>query len=235
MIIRHAKTDDFKLVEQVFLDVWNQNILCEVYNNQVKSDQAVILVADILGDIAGAVSCFVHPATQGDWIIDLLAVKKRYQRIGIGTKLIFEASSAASKVDCQNICTLIRTDNKASCRAFEKAGFIKEGFPLQMVLWRSISSKANTISKSDWEKVIRFVRVETLTYRGVWIEELSGAQASVAQIIAALQTATVIVKNENRLNASTLIPECEMWRVPKHIMAQGKTHGTYCWWRKYIV
>lgn len=79
-------------------------------------------VAELDGRVAGFVTAFPTRALQAEsWEVDLLAVHPGSRRQGIGTALIECAVAGAAGSGAARAVVAVK--NRASCRAFESAGF----------------------------------------------------------------------------------------------------------------
>jgi ribosomal protein S18 acetylase RimI-like enzyme len=87
---------------------------------EIKSDNAVFLVAEEHGKMVGAIFG-THDGRKG-WI-NRLAVDPQYRRQGLGVELVNEVERRLADLGIGIIACLIETWNKDSMRFFENSGY----------------------------------------------------------------------------------------------------------------
>lgn len=81
-------------------------------------------VAEAGGEVVGFVSAFVTQTLRAcNWEIDLLAVDPAWRGRGIAAALIRQAAAGAPERGIDRARAVVAVENRASCRAFEAAGF----------------------------------------------------------------------------------------------------------------
>lgn len=134
-------------------------------------------VAEDGGCLAGFVDGFVTRSLEGvrRWEVDLIGVSAAQRGRGIATRLIEASVAAGREHGCAFARALVRLDNTASQRAFARAGFeVDAVLRLIYVCSQNAGAFYDTAKfvacdapeeRPDW-----LLPVETLTYRGGWIE-----------------------------------------------------------------
>jgi ribosomal protein S18 acetylase RimI-like enzyme len=230
--IRHATTADITGIEDVVQAVWNdETVLPEVAEAQIEHPDASLWVADDDGQIAGFVSGFLTTSYEGEkrWDVDLIAVRPSDQSEGLGRSLIATIWIDAQAHEAAYARALVRNDNLASQRAFSLAGFETDRRSLRLYVW------------SPWEYGepgmqlpfgVSLLPVDTLTYRGLWIEGFDPAMVSPDEQRAVISAARAQVAEEDRFNTSALIPARTERRLADDLRSMAIVKGTYHWWRK---
>ena len=123
-IVRKAKPDDataIALIEKLaFSQPWSEaSILSEI-----QKENAVFLVCEKDGDLAGYVSM---ETVCGECYIGNLAVGRLYRRRGVATLLLSELTYFAKEMKCSFITLEVRKSNVAARALYEKAGYTVQG------------------------------------------------------------------------------------------------------------
>ena len=121
----------------------------------------------------------------------------------------------------------IRIDNVASQKTFRNAVFATDWEVHKLFLWTPALEGPN-IYAGD----IIFVPVDTVTYRGLWLEGLTSGRASEREQRSALRMARAIIAWEQRLNTGALIPTSEEHLLPFDLREEASVHGKYYWFVK---
>jgi len=127
------------------------------------------------GVIAGFVDGFSTLAPDGArrWEVDLLAVRPKYRGRGIAARLVSANTDAGRLTGASMARALIQVDNTASQRAFAKAGYQPKGTTCGLYILSDDGAVPGKHEQAQPEG-LHAVLVETLRYRGVWLEgELS--------------------------------------------------------------
>lgn len=124
----------------------------------------VIVVDDAL---VGFVDGFLTLAPDGArrWEIDLLAVAPDFQGQGLGRVLIGACFGAGRRFAPRFARALIALDNAPSQGAFARTQFIQQPDPLTLMI-ATEGSDTHTPAPPD----AHLIPVQTLSYRGVWLE-----------------------------------------------------------------
>ena len=194
--------------------------------------------------VVGFIVAFATYGLRGPcWEIDLLAVQPDWTRQGLATRLIRAASAHGATV-ARRARAVVATDNAASERAFQRAGYRTAG-TCNLMIYRTEGSSlphrttpgvtvreiAGITEITDWlpeeiisgwspagqqqeqprtltlllaerngeaEGYVELIEVQTLLYRGTWIESLAAStqKARTALVHATLARCSVAGQNE---------------------------------------
>lgn len=175
---RQATLEDAQAIAALKQVVWSNastDVATILNALQTPTHHTHLAIAD--GQIAGFVSCFMTESAQGKkrWEIDLLAVHPDFRRRGLATKLVEEAVLIGERELYDFARALIQVDNVKSQRTFAENKFITDGqIQTLFVSAKTLSSKQNVASKAVHAHL---VVVNTLDYRGVWLEEPLSTEA----------------------------------------------------------
>ncbi len=162
--------------------------------------------------LIGFVDAFSTVAADGvlRWEVDLLGVHPAWRGRGVARRLVQRAVEVGRERGAQRARALVRIDNVASLRVFERCGFAAEP-----TICRLCVSDAAPLESPPTPADAFLLAVSTLTYSGVWIE---GEQSA-----AALQSAQAIRTRFGWDTAGVVIPA-------HHPTPQGYAHvGEYRW------
>lgn len=229
-MIRKASPNDTEGVEAITQMLWNQKIDFGIFRSQVVNNACSLFVALEGDQVVGFVSSFltVDIENRRRWEVDLLAVRPDQQGKGLGTSLIQSIWRDAKAHRTDVARALVRTDNIASQKAFERAGYTSGGRKHHLYVWMpQMYSGEITVPK-----LITLSPLDTLTYRGLGIEGLMSTCLSEAERRQTILAARHIVASEGRDNTGALIPVDEADLLPVDIREQGEILGVYCWWTK---
>jgi len=228
IILREPSLDEFEAVQEVFQDVWDMHIMRETYAAQIYNKNASVIGAYLDGEIIGVISSFMSVNKRGKkrWEIDLIAVKKSVQGKGIGTRLVQESLERGEALEGDYARALIRIGNIGSQKAFEISGFKKQEGIYNLILWETWSFKEKLREVQD----ITYLPMETLSYRGLWIEDLFSRERSHDEYKMAINYAQQLAKNEKRDNTGATILKEDVDKLPRSIVKQSANHGKYNWW-----
>jgi ribosomal protein S18 acetylase RimI-like enzyme len=168
-------------------------------------------VADVDHSVAGFVVAFPTRAVRGPgWEIDLLAVHPDHQGQGIGTALI-TAARASSPDPSASQRAVVSTANAASARAFRRAGFQPDPVPCRLLRYTIHGrhprppvvagtgriTTVRTKAPVELDSLLLVVEtddvpcgqaellpVQTLLYRGAWIESISACSTAARAVLA---------------------------------------------------
>ena len=224
-MIRRAATDDVQGIGAVVHKVWGQEILPEVCQAQIEQDSSALLVAEKQGEIVGFISAFLtaDEAGQRRWEVDLLAVRPSSQGHGLGQRLIKQAHQDGVPHAVDVTRALIQVSNLASQRAFERAGFTTDRREHHLLLWLPQPSDVPDPGPAG----VSLLPVDTLTYRGLWIEGLT--RVPPAEQRCAVRIARGMIAYQDRLNTGAVIPSDEEHLLTSDVRDQAKLHGRYFW------
>jgi ribosomal protein S18 acetylase RimI-like enzyme len=230
--IRKATLADVPGIEAVVHDVWEQDILPDVCEAQTRCQACALHVAAEGDDVAGFVSAFLTMDKDGKrrWEVDLLAVRPASQGRRLGQRLVEAACEDERASDVPIARAAIRTDNIASQKTFENAGFTTDGEIHQLLTWTPTQDNGPIIYGGS----VTVVPVDTLTYRGLWLEGLTAYNVNAEEQRNAVQMARSIIAWEGRHNTGAMIPAIGSHRLASDLEASSKMIGEYRWFTKAL-
>jgi ribosomal protein S18 acetylase RimI-like enzyme len=226
--IREAVPADIPGIAAVVRDIWGQDILPDVCEAQTRCQECALYVATEGEDVAGFVSAFLTLDKDGNrrWEVDLLAVRPASR----GQRLV-EAACADERSHGSPIArAAVRVENIASRRTFQNAGFTTNGEIHKLLLWAPVASDGPSIYGGG----VTFVPVDTVTYRGLWLEGLTAKGTQADEQRSAVKMARSIVAWEGWANAGALIPTREEHRLAGDLRDTADMHGEYCWFTRSL-
>jgi hypothetical protein len=119
-------------------------------------------------------------------------------------------------------------ENVASRRAFENAGFTTDARVHNLFLW---PPEPGTAAR-PYAGRVTLLPVDTLTYRGLWIEDLTSVSAEEQR--RAVRAARSIIARDGRLNAGAVIPADRERLLVPDLRNQASMHGEYHWFIKAV-
>lgn len=180
------------------------------------------------GQVVGFVSSFLTSVIGGvrRWEVDLLAVLPSAQGKGLGQKLIEATTQDARTYRVKFARGLVRTDNVPAQKTFESAGYTTSGKIYNLYVWPPQQADSPIIPRST----VSILPIDTLTYRGVWVEGLEGQLVSEAERMAGIAAARALAYREGRDHASALVPVDV--HLPENAVMDASLQGQYQWWRR---
>ncbi|MFO7741865.1 MAG: GNAT family N-acetyltransferase [Anaerolineae bacterium] len=222
--LRSATAADIEGIATVVRDVWKQAILPDVCSAQIEDNTRALWVATEDEEVAGFASAFLTAvADTRRWEIDLVAVRRASQGRGLGTRLIRRMCEAGQRHDVSLARALIRVENVASQRAFENAGFTTDARVHRLFLWPPQPGTAPRAHPA----AVALLPVDTLTYRGLWIEGLTSVPAEEQH--RAIEAARSMIAREVRANTGAVIPVDEEHLLSPDLREDAAMHGKYYW------
>lgn len=227
--IRPAKFSDVSGISTVVAEVWGQAINTHTCLEQIRRDDCAIWVAVEDGVVAGFVSAFLTVGRQGHrrWEVDLLAVRSAWRGRQLGQKLVEATWADGQRLQVDTARAIIRIDNIASQQSFARAGYTTDDQVYNLFLWSPESDEETFLPEE-----IVFLPVDTLTYRGLWIEGLTEVSAAKQRQVVA--TARTMITRQNRENTGALVPLDAMGQLVGELYTAAVTHGEYQQWYKSI-
>jgi ribosomal protein S18 acetylase RimI-like enzyme len=224
--IREAIPADIPGIAAVVRDIWGQDILPDVCTAQIDRDACALWVTAEGEDIAGFISAFLTLDRKGTrrWEIDLLAVRRASQGQRLGQRLVEAACQDAEALHIPVARAAVRVDNAASRKTFQNAGFTTDGEIHKLLLWTPAASNGPSIYGGG----VTFVPVDTVTYRGLWLEGLTAEGTQADEQRSAVKMARAIVAWEGWANMGALIPAREEHRLAGDLRDAAKLHGEFC-------
>ncbi|MCK4316745.1 MAG: hypothetical protein KAX24_13335, partial [Anaerolineae bacterium] len=116
-----------------------------------------------------------------------------------------------------------------SQKTFENAGFTTDWRIHKLLLWTPDPSD-NPIA---YARNVTLLPMDTLTYRGLWIEGLTSEGLTIEEQRQAVKTARSMIARDGRLNTGALIPVYyEEHLLATDLRETASVHGEYYWFVK---
>jgi L-amino acid N-acyltransferase YncA len=230
--IRKATPSDVPGIGVVVRDVWEQDVLPDVCLAQTRCQACALYVAAEGDDVAGFVSAFLTVDKDGDrrWEVDLLAVRPANRGRRLGQRLVEAACADERARDVPLARAAIRVDNVPSQRTFERAGFATDGELHKLLIWTPTRDTGPIVYGGS----VTLVPVDTLTYRGLWLEGLTAYNVDQDEQRSAVQMARSIIAWEGRHNTGAMIPAIGSHRLVPELQDAAEIHGEYQWFTKTL-
>ena len=224
--IRLANPDDAQAIHLILQETWGESLLFDVFMDHISSPEHQVCVAMDSGEIAGFLSAFLVSSPVPRWEMDLIIVRSKSQGMGIGTSLIEEALTYGSNLGARWAKASIRIDNYPSQRAFSKAGFTTDAQVRSLFLWEPLACK----SAPNVPETIHLIPVNTLLYRGLWIEGFFESQLSSKGQHNVIHAAQNFIFHEEHINTGMFIPDSSKQMIAPDLLASAIHHGRYHRW-----
>ena len=222
--VRLARPNDAEAIHRILQETWGESLLFDVFMDHVSSPEHQVFVAVEAGEVAGFLSAFLMSNPTPRWEIDLIIIRSTSQGKGIGTSLIQEALTYGSHLGVGWAKASIRIDNYASQRAFSKVGFTTDAQMRSLLLWNPLAWKFAT----NIPETVHLIPVDTLTYRGLWIEGFVESQQVQRDVIRMAQSR---IFDEDRLNTGMFIPDNLKRIIVPDLLTTATNHGQYHRWQ----
>ena len=232
IVLRKATLADVPGIAAVVQGVWEQAILPDVCEAQTRCQACALYVAAEGDDVAGFVSAFLTVDKDGHrrWEVDLLAVRPASQGQRLGQRLVEAACADERALGTPMARAAIRVDNIASQRTFQNAGFKTDGEIHRLLLWQPAQDNGPSVYGGS----VTVVPVDTLPYRGLWLEGLTAYTVDIDEQRGAVQMARSIIAWEGRHNTGAMIPAIGSHRLAPDLEESAKMIGEYHWFVKRI-
>ena len=224
--IRFARSEDAQAIHLILQEVWGDSLLFDVFRHHISSPKHQVFVAVYTDEIVGFLSAFLVSKPTPSWEIDILAVHPQWQGMGIGTSLVAEALTYGSNLGVDWATASIRVDNKASQRTFSKTGFTTDEKVLNLFTWGPLDCTPD----NHVPDTIHFIQVDTLTYRGMWIDGFSESHLTRKEQQNVIRTAQNRIFHENRLDVGMLISDTLRDSINTDLIVNAADHGQYQRW-----
>lgn len=224
--IRLANPGDAQAIHRILQETWGDSLLFDVFMSHISLPEHQVFVAMDSGKISGFLSAFLVPSPVPRWEIDLIIVRSKSQGKGIGTSLIEEALTYGSHLGVPWAKASIRIDNYASQRAFSKTGFTRDAQVGNLFVWDPLACKS-TINVPE---TVHFIAVDTLTYRGLWIEGFSASQLSAKEQHNVIRAARDSIFFEDRRSTGVFIPDSLKQTIAPDLLTTATDFGQYHRW-----
>ena len=224
--IRLANPDDAQAIHLILQETWGESLLFDVFIHHISSPEHQAFVATDGGEIVGFLSAFLVPNPVRRWEIDLIIVRSQSQGKGIGTSLIEEALTYGSHLGVHWAKASIRIDNYASQSAFSKSGFVTDAQVRSLFLWDPLACE----SIPDVPKTVHLIPVDTLTYRGLWVEGFIEPTLPLQEQHNVIRAAQNQALHEDRLNTGLFMPDSFKHTLAPDLLASATDFGQYHRW-----
>lgn len=225
--IRLAQLDDAEAIHQILQETWEDSLLFDVFTDHILSSEHQVFVAVESGEVVGFLSAFLVPTAAPRWEMDLIILRSTSRGKGIGTYLIEEALTYGSNLSANCTAASIRVDNYASQRAFFKAGFTTDAQARSLFLWDPLICESAT----DVPETVHLIPVDTLTYRGLWIDGFVESQLSSKEQHNVIRKARSYLFHENRSITGISIPDNLKHTIVSDLLTTATNHGQYHRWQ----
>ena len=225
--IRLARPDDAQAIHLILQETWGESLLFDVFADHVSSPAHQVFVAVDAGEVSGFLSAFLVPIPTPQWEIDLIIVRSVSQGKGIGTALIQEALSHGSHLGVDWAKASIRVDNYASQRAFSKVGFTTDAQVRSLFIWDPLVCESHT----HVPETVNLMPVDTLIYRGLWIDGFWESQLPLKEQHDVIRIARNCIWHENRSNTGLFIPDNLKHTLAPDLLTDATDFGQYHRWQ----
>lgn len=215
-------------IGRVVREVWDQEILPDACRRLICSLWSTIWVAESEGSVEGFASGFLTVDGSGRrrGEIDLLAVRPDRQGEGLGPRLIAGLAEEATYWKVDVLRALIRVENHPSQKAFGRAGFKTDRRVHRLLLW----SPRSSLQAPEPPESVSLIPVDTITYRGLWIEGLARVGHPAQR--EAVAAARAFAAQENRLNTGALVLAGAATGLAPGLAQEATLQGDYYWFRR---
>lgn len=230
--IHQAAPEDIAGIATVVREVWQREIDLDLCRSQIEDNSSAIWVASEELTIAGFVSSFLTVEGEGmcRWEVDLLAVRQTGRGQRLGQKLVEATWTDVWKHQARLARAAVRVDNIASQRTFRRAGYTTDGRVHKLLVWSPEPVEGQIVCP----KGVTFLPVDTLTYRGLWLEGLTSAGVCDNTQQWAVKAARALIAQQGRVNTGALIPIEDEHCLADDLRAIATIQGEYHWWRKLM-
>ena len=225
--IQLARPDDAQAIHLILQETWGDSLLFDVFTDHISSSEHQVFVAVEAGKVAGFLSAFLVSNPVPRWEIDLVVVCSTSRGKGIGTSLIQEALTYGSNLGAYCTAASIRVDNYVSQRAFFKAGFTTDAQARSLFLWGPLTCEFAT----DVPDTVHLIPVDTLTYRGLWIDGFVESQLSSKEQHNVIRKARSYLFHQSRSNTGISIPDNLTHTIGSDLLTTATNHGQYHRWQ----
>ena len=225
--VRLARPDDAEAIHRILQETWGESLLFDVFMDHVSSTEHQVFVAVEVGEVVGFLSAFLVSNPTPRWEIDLIIVRATSQGKGIGTSLIREALTYGSRLEVRSAKVSIRLDNYVSQRAFAKVGFTTDAQVRNLFLWKPLAFRL----VESIPETVHLIPIDTLTYRGLWIEGFIESQLSQQAQREVIRTAQSRVFHEDGLNTGMFISDDLKGVIAPDLLTTAINHGQYHRWQ----
>jgi ribosomal protein S18 acetylase RimI-like enzyme len=159
------------------------------------------------------------------WEVDLLAVHPMARGQGWAPQLLKLSGQDARQHKANLTRALVKIDNTAAQRAFNNADFHTTGQLYRLYAWEPQALEPDPISGGS----VSLVEVNTLTYRGIWIEGLGANTLTEERALQYVHLAQAVAAQQGRTLVSALLPAEKPFGP---LLDEAQLLGEYQWWRR---
>ena len=151
----YGDLDEIVAIEQeCFSMPWSK----ESFTKELLNPMARYICAEIDGSIAGYVGVW---KILDEGHITNVAVREKYRRLGIGSKLIVGILNTCAQLDIANVTLEVRESNEGAIRLYEKHGFQSAGKrpgyyrkPVEaaIIMWHTLKQPDEGSAKNEQKK-----------------------------------------------------------------------------------
>jgi len=220
-----ASVEDTRAIGAVKRRVWPQeavedDLIQEALTHRTHAVLAVWCDESLVGFVDGFLTRSVAGVPR--WEVDLLAVHPDHQGRGLGTRLVSASLKAGAEKGARLARGLVRLDNFASQRVFERCGFSPRPRQFELYVSTGVDGSCPRMPPEGY-----WVEVQTFGYRGLWLEERF-TQTS-------LESAVCACRSRNLDLAGALIPAEDGDALQTARRLGYSRVGDYQWWVKELV
>jgi len=219
-VIRRAKPEDIPAVSNIAASALAVRVDADLPWLRRRLTRHLTLVAACREAVVGFVDGFFTADQSGRerFELDLLAVASASRGRGIGGQLLAKSLAFAADSEAREIRALVRSQNQAMQQLCRRQGFRRTPASYNLFI-----ADAKPVTRRPGKHQASLIPVETLAYRGIWIEgALSQSAIDAAQLLARERSASRI---------GALIPAGE--RAIAGLLRSNSfvKVGAYRWWK----
>jgi len=170
-----------------------------------------------IGFVDGFITRDAHDRTR--WEVDLLAVLSDYRGQGIAKRLVHDSTAHGLSKSVGLVRALTAVDNTPVHRVMEACGYVTDD--VRHTLFVVPTSKCQSESSAASG---HFITVDTLTYRGVWIEDDFSDES--------LQHGLYLAAQQSRDVAGVIMPASDVSAAERATKFGFGAVGDYFWYTK---
>lgn len=215
LAICQAAQADLAAIAQIIANTFAERVspqASHLHNNHV-------LVAELDGMAVGFAASFLTRSAAGEtrFELDLLAVDSAARGRGVGYALVAGCIQAAAASGADSLRALVRTDNLAMSRICARGQLLPSARMYELYI-----ADAQPVNAAAAAHAAHLLPVDTLTYRGIWLEgDLSQA---------AINQAHHRAWAEKRSRIGALIPAVDAQAAALLTKNGFVSVGEFCWW-----
>ena len=166
--IRAAQPSDTEDIARIANDSFSDKIECDQIRRILNLKQNYTCVATVSGQVVGFVDNFNTASASGELRLelDLLAVDRNARGLGAGKALIGQSIALARELNLSSVRALVAVSNRAMRRLCASCGFSQSSEDYQLY----VSATCTGTCERQGSESAHLIVVDTLSYRGIWIE-----------------------------------------------------------------